>query len=415
MSRKGGSLKQRTLWSATDTDRSNWWQYGAFIALGAAILVGILCLVVYAGMRGDQSGADSLRVGNYALRALLLIVPIAIYPITRIRAARKAMSELAAFQAPLGMLRTTRQALSDISIMSGRPMPDLWVFQSDSLNAVASREKTRDRVAVSTAFAALPVEEQRAGIAMILGRNMLKLESILLGGKYGIPTNKSGATCTLRDLNEPTLRPKIVGSWLEAAAAGDRKALMMTRDPAPMVTLLKRLAAADTMLPVRSLEAAYGCLAWPFWKAAGGTQATVDQSLPEKARVAIATLIPNGTGAAEFPEEARLGRLRSVLPAAEQDVRDPQPISAPVDLGALQDEPSNPAHSDAPGMPGLAFALSGTMGAPAAGVAAPPAPPPAAGRISRQCPACGANNVADNRSCICCGRSLSGPAAVGRG
>ena len=328
------------------------------MVLGCVLLGASIWLFVWSGFRGDGVRLIGRSIG--------LLLPVAAFPILRKRAVRSAMHDLGAIRAPSGSLRDTRTALSDFSVARGRAVPDLWVFTSESINAIAYREKGAERIAVTSTFAMLPVNEQRAGIGMLLSRDMVNLDSIVVGSKYGIP-------CTPSDLTDPAIRAKVTATWSEVAAAADRQALMLLREPAPMLTLLKRLASATTFLPLRSLDAGYGCLAWPFIPAA---ETGADSELPLKARVALAAIMPARPGAIVSPELVRYARLQDVLPAAERVVADPEPlVSRPLFESAVS----------------------------ATGPSARPEPGP---RVARWCPSCGASNVATNHACIACGKTL---------
>jgi hypothetical protein len=155
-----------------------------------------------------------------------------------------------------------------------------------------------------------------------------------------------------------------------------------------MLTLLERLASSPAGLPLHSLDAGYGCLAWPF-----GHGALHDKTddLPIKARMAIESFLAESGGAVDSPEAARLHRLREVLPAAEWEVAEPAPVSssgnrlaAPVDTVFAPVAAGSAAQASVSNMPGA--------------------------RIARSCPFCGANNISTNHACIACGKVLTATA-----
>lgn len=429
-------MKHRTLWSAVDVDRSRWWQYAAYIVLCLVLIGGAFWLWSVTGYSG--------RGFRVVIQAAAVLVPIVVFPLVRAKKAKAAIQRFGAIVAPQGTIMETKRALADVSLSRGQKPPPLYLFHSPAINAISYKEKGVERLAVSSAFAELPMVEQRAGIAMLLGRNIANLDSIVLAAGGGIPTDKDGNTCKVSDLADPKIRDKAMRSWLEAAVAGDHQGLLLTKDPKAMLTLLKRLSFADTYLFMDSIEVGYCCLAWPF---GGDGKADTDDTLPPKAREALAEFLSRGGSSAAYPELARLARLKEVLPAAEREVPEPVPVgsagpvgknvpaSAPLPSGAPT---TVTATAIAPGLTIAATAViatvpmgdavggqgpAGVVQGPAAvaGLAAATAPevaPPeveaprlkavkvTGPRIARTCPHCSARNVPTNATCIACGRPL---------
>ncbi|MDZ4168154.1 MAG: zinc ribbon domain-containing protein [Coriobacteriia bacterium] len=385
-------MKHRTLWAAIDTDRSKWWYYGAAIALGL-VLVGLSALLW-------ASTGFAPRGLRLPLDLLLLLLPAITLPFLRKRASREAVTTLGAVALPAEMLPVTTQALHDVLTATGRMglQNDLAVFNSDSLNAISFEEGPRTVLAVSSAFTALPIDEQRAGLALLVCRERVHIDSIVIGSKHGVPTDNEGNFLTVSDLDDPGIRRKVESSWLEAIAASDREALLAMHEPSAMLTLMKRLAMHDTRLGLASVEAAYGCLAWPFDSALG---LTGEDDLPPAARAALAEVLASSGAPGAHPQYARIAHMRSVLPAAEREVPEPPPLR-PVPALSL-DAGVAVAGGDVIHVPAVAPV---PIAAVVAGTPARPTATPYALRIRTTCPACGAGNVPTNRNCIACGKPL---------
>jgi hypothetical protein len=387
--------QQRTLWDAIDRDRKRWLRLAAQIALLLILLGFVLYVAIASGFRG-RSVELIFRVGA-PLAALLA------FPAARAKREAAVRRSLAGVPVAAGVAPTTASALYEASLAAGvQPVPALQMFDSDALNAFVTRSGGTTNVGVTTSFAQLPKDEQRAAMAMLLAR--CRIDVLAYASDHELEWLNSKKQKKLPPAEDPVL----FKAWLGAAYAGDREALRALKDIRPMLALLERLAMADRVVPqilgVRGGEdAVYGFLAWPYPRFSAAL--TSAKTLPPKAALAVAELISEDGGTYGMqgdPELLRAARLRNVsgVEGAATCVQEP------------------PAQRAMPPAVATAAVAGAAVVAPAM-IAAPPAeaqqpqPPrpalaarPSQPRISVTCPACRSDNAPTNHTCIICGHEL---------
>lgn len=364
--------ERRALWEAIDITRAKWWYFALYVILAILLLVAVTWLWTLTDY--NPRGLESLT------KLLAGVVPVVVFPLLRRRSVRRAGESLGVVTIPEDVFPDTSSALHDMMLASGRSGIQLQLLASDALNALLTTESGVTRVAVSTTFARLPIEEQRAGFAMLLGRDRVPVDSLLVGSsRNGMPIAPDGSVIDRdRLLTEPLLRTRVAVGFAEVAAAADREALLILKDPAPMFSLLARLAMADRRLPSVDVPAVHACLAWPF---GADDPKTADLAPADRLRFteAIGSL---GPGAGD-PESVRLVRLKQVVPAAETVIRPPAPLA---------EAPRQPSRVVEDARRAAAAARVEALRSKASGP-----------RVATLCPKCGASNAPMNRSCIACG------------
>lgn len=374
------SKKRRVLWEALDITRAKWWYFALYIVLAVILIVAVTWL-------WTLTDFDS-RMAKSITRLVAGVVPVVVFPLLRRRSVRGASESLGVVTIPEDVFPDTYSALHDMMLASGRSGIQLQLFTSSALNALLRTDTGATRVAVSTAFACLPIDEQRAAFAMLLARARVPIDSLLVGGsRNGMPIAPDGSVIDReRLLKEPSLRTRVAVGFAEVASAADREALLVLKDPAPMLTLLARLAMADRVLPGVEVPAVHACLAWPF-----GEDDPKTARLAPADRLRFAEAVGSlGPGAGD-PESVRLHRLKQVVPVAETAVKPPAPLA---------DTPrrSSPVAADA--RRAVAAARAEDLRAKARGP-----------RVATPCPKCGASNAPMNRSCIACSAPIPEPHA----
>jgi hypothetical protein len=185
-------------------------------------------------------------------------------------AARTGAHELAPIRPGDADLLSTRDALASVIVTLDQAVPELWLLPEGALNAIAWDEPTGSCVGVTESFAQLPPSEQRVGLGMLLCRRNDDRDVGAVPG-YLLATEARARQADHFHLEswESEAR-RCVDAWLGAVSAGDRRALLILRDPDCMLALLHRLADSVTVLPIEApesweLEAAgYRTLAWPL-------------------------------------------------------------------------------------------------------------------------------------------------------
>jgi hypothetical protein len=317
--------------------------------------------------------------------------------------------------------------------------PALLMYLSDAPNAFITRAGGGLSICVSSAFGALPRAEQRAGIAMLVGRSRVDTPSFAAEHQLSE---------SFRDEPVPPDRdPTLFAAWLDTAFAGDRKGLEILKEPAPMIELLERLSVVSTAVPQFGYsaghDAVFGFLAWPYLDSAKVMSEEMTMhgdGMPPEAAAAVAALIAEeqimrsplsfgAKGSASFmsgAEALRALKLREVAgaegavagstttaarararekreaAAAERQrraQRELSPLEASVAAAMVE------AHS-APPTAAATFEAAGAVAAlaPAAAVAA--VAPRRVERIAVLCPACHAANAPANRKCVACGERM---------
>jgi hypothetical protein len=329
--------------------------------------------------------------------AAAMIVPVATLPLARRRAVSNAALALGAVEIPRDAFPDTASALHDMAVASGGNRVRLALFVSKAVNAFVAEKDGTTTVNVSTAYTSLPIEEQRAGFAMLLGRQRVAIDSVLVGSLRNVsPTTDEGVTITRAILErDPTLRHRVCRGYVEAAVAGDREALMMLKEPGPLFTLLARLADSDRVLPNVEVAAAHLCLAWPFITV-GTSGAAPPSRMTLEAHQRLAEIF--GVHNADFgdPDYQRLQRLQTVVPAGETVYRAPKPLPSEADpeaAAALAARREAAAKTAAAAAAARQKRLQETARGP---------------RVAARCPKCGADNAPFNRRCIVCDAALAG-------
>ncbi len=274
--------------------------------------------------------AESGSAGAWQIVARVMVPLAAILAFPLIRTVRDLRTRQAIGAVPVatGMLPTTKNALHDVSLAAGlaRP-PALLMYFSDAPNAFATSAGGGLSISVSSGFAALSRAQQRAGLAMLVGRSRVDTTSFAAGHQFSESLRE--------DPIPPDRDPTLFAAWLDAAVAGDREGLQILHEPAPMIELLERLSVARTDVPEFAFsgghDAVFGFLAWPYVDSAkvlAEEVSTHGEGLPARAAAAVAALIaeehimngsigvPGGRSASISGAEAiRALRLREVAGA----------------------------------------------------------------------------------------------------
>ncbi len=422
-------MAQRTLWGAIDRDRRRWISAGALVL----VLLGMLAYAVWFLVSSHSIGAWQI-----VARILVPLGAILMFPLIRTVKELRTKQAIGAVPVATGMLPDTKRALHDVSLAAGlsRP-PALLMYFSDSLNAFATRAGGGLSISVSSGFAGLSRAEQRAGLAMLVGRSRVDTSSFAAGHQFSESLRE--------DPVPPDRDPTLFAAWLDAAVAGDREGLQILHEPVPMIELLERLSITPTDVPGFAFagghDAVFGFLAWPYIDSAKVMAEEISahgEGLPPKAAAAVAALIAeehimNGSGGFPGAEQSasvsgaegiRALKLREVSGAegaiAGWTTAAGSRPEAPSATAAVAAEPAAPTSSmpAGPVEPAPQAAERGSNPeAPLASAVliAADAPVGAVGgvkraeRISVSCPRCHAGNSPGNHSCIACGARM--PAA----
>jgi hypothetical protein len=275
-------MAQRTLWGAIDRDRRRWLRAGALVI----VLLGMLVYAVWIV-------ADSRNVAAWQIvfRVMVPLAAILMFPLIRTARDLRTKQAIGAVPVATGMLPDTKSALHDVSLAAGlaRP-PALLMYFSDALNAFVTRAGGGLSISVSSGFAALSRAEQRAGLAMLIGRSRVDTTSFAAEHQFSESFRE--------DSVPPDRDPVLFAAWLDAALAGDREGLKILSEPVPMIELLERLSITSTVVPEFAYsgghDAVFGFMAWPYVDSAKIMAEEVSAhatGMPAKAAAAVAALI----------------------------------------------------------------------------------------------------------------------------
>lgn len=235
-----GSTQPRRLWEAIDADRFTA-PRTVLLAVAALLLVGTLV----------AETLDGVPFWAWSTLQLMLVCVMTVLGVGWFLTIRRNSLWLASVPDSDGaVIPRTIDALSSIAAASER-IPELRYFASDAVNAYVATEAGRTRVCVTLKFAALPLEEQEAGLALLLGRVRTD----------GNAREMSQLGYLVRGHAQDVLR-----SWLAVAEEADREGLLILKDPQPIIRLLTRLAKSRTIVAGVSLvdPSVFGFLAWPL-------------------------------------------------------------------------------------------------------------------------------------------------------
>ncbi|HSK47488.1 MAG TPA: hypothetical protein VLA05_05720, partial [Coriobacteriia bacterium] len=246
----------RTLWDALDEDqwrklRVAW----AVVGVMLAFVIGAIGLV-----RGTRT------LGTLAEVSIALAC-IGIFPLLRRSAERKLPEELGARRVSSESFPKSFSEAASASLAGGAAKaPAFSVIEHGNVNGFVKGSLSAPHFLVTTAFLHLPLAEQRAGFALLLGR--LKADPMVFIAAQEMrqadrPTGGDYAGSLTQD--QAALSPEEL--WTEIAAAADREGLMILKEPEPIIALLERLAATDTSMG-RSISPAgsYRFLSYPASK-----------------------------------------------------------------------------------------------------------------------------------------------------
>jgi len=358
-------MPQRTLWGAVDRDRRRWIRAGAIVAVLLVLLGFSLWLV---------TAVRSPRAFELVFRVLVPLGAILMFPLFKAAHELRVGQSIGAVPVATGMLPDTKGALHDVSLAAGLATPPaLQMYVADSVNAFATRSRRGLSIAVSSAFSELPRAEQRAGIAMLVGRSLVDTTSFAAEHQL--------AESMREDPVPPDRDPVLFSAWLDTAVAGDREGLRILGEPVPMIELLERLSITPTDVPgfaYAGHDAVFGFLAWPYidtGKVLAEEAAGRGAGLPPRAAAAVAALIAE--------ERTMSGGL-----------------GAGASLGSL---------SGAEAIRALRLReVSGAEGAVAGSTTAAASRRREVERIAVRCPSCHAGNAPGNRTCVACGARIPG-------
>ena len=276
-------MRQRTLWSAIDADRRRWIRASALVALLVFLLAVSVWIVV---------AARSGRAMQLVVRLLVPLAAILAFPVLKLAREARTKETIGAVPVATGMLPVTKGALNDVKLAAGLPkLPALLMYFSESPNAFVTAAGGGLSISVSSAFSELPRAEQRAGLAMLVGRSLIDTTSFA--------AEHQAAESFRRDPVPPDRDPVLFAAWLDAAIAGDREGLKILNEPVPMIELLERLSVTSTVVPEFAYsgehDAVFGFLAWPYVDTAKAMAEAMpdddDETLPPAAAAAVAALI----------------------------------------------------------------------------------------------------------------------------
>jgi hypothetical protein len=372
----------------------------------------------------------SVAAWQIVVRVLVPLSAILLFPLVRTARDLRIKQAIGAIPVATGMLPDTKSALHDVTLAAGLGKPPaLLMYFSESLNAFVTRAGGGLSISVSSGFATLSRSEQRAGLAMLVGRSRVDTNSFAAEHQFSESFRE--------DPIPPDRDPTLFSAWLDAAVAGDREGLKILSEPASMIELLERLSITSTVVPEFAYagghDAVFGFLAWPYVDSAKilAEEVTAHGSgMPAKAAAAVAALIaeersmngplglPGGTRASSFSgaEALRALRLREITGAEGAIAGSTRAVARRIDAEAeatSQTETGSPSPVEAEiAGEGQASetgrAVLPVSGAGAAAAAADATQPDRSERITVRCPACHAFNAPGNHECIACGDRLPG-------
>jgi hypothetical protein len=403
-------MAQRTLWGAIDRDRRRWIRASALVVLLLVLLVGAVWVVVT---------SHSVRAWELVIRVVAPLAAILMFPIFRAARELRTKEAIGAVPVATGMAPETKGALYDVTLAAGLPKaPKLLMYLSDAPNAFATRVGGGLSISVSSAFSELPRAEQRAGIAMLVGRS--RVDTTSFAAEHQVSESFR------EDPVPPDRDPILFAAWIDAAVAGDREGLKILGEPVPMIELLERLSIVSTVVPEFAYagghDAVFGFLAWPYLDSAKVMAEELGEyagAMPRAAAAAVAAVIAEEqilygsagfAGAAESSisgaEAIRTLRLREVA-GAEGAVAGSTTAAARERARREAPEPDPAPPAAAPPAPPAAAAATGRLAVALVAAAAPrPDAQARAAHIAVRCSACGAGNAPGNRTCIACGRRM---------
>jgi hypothetical protein len=411
-------MVQRTLWGAIDRDRRRWIRAGALVVA----LLGMLAYAVWI-----VATSRSVAAWQIVARVLVPLAAILMFPLVRTARDLRTRQAIGAVPVATGMLPDTKSALHDVSLAAGLTKPPtLLMYFSDAVNAFVTRAGGGLSISVSSGFAGLSRSQQRAGMAMLVGRIMVDTTSFAAEHQFSESLRE--------DPIPPDRDPTLFTAWLDAAVAGDREGLKILGEPVPMIELLELLSITSTIVPEFAYadghDAVFGFLAWPYVDSAkvmAEEFSVHGKGMPAKAAAAVAALIAEErsmSGSLGFvgalrsssfsgAEALRALRLREVSgaegaiagsTAAAATRRDGRAAAAVGDgerAVAVGGDPSTASEPEPitgsvlpTASPALAFADTGLTSYGRGR------------RLAVRCPACQASNAPGNRDCIACGRRL---------
>jgi hypothetical protein len=415
-------MTDRTLWGAIDRDRRRWIRAGALVI----VLLGVLVYAVWI-----VAVSQNVAAWQIVVRVLVPLSAILLFPLVRTARDLRTKQAIGAVPVATGMLPDTKSALHDVTLAAGLGKPPaLLMYFSDSLNAFVTRAGGTLSISVSSGFATLSRAEQRAGLAMLVGRSRVDTTSFAAEHQFSESFRE--------DPIPPDRDPTLFAAWLGAAVAGDREGLKILSEPASMIELLERRSITSTVVPEFAYagghDAVFGFLAWPYMDSAKVLAEELGAhgaGMPAKAAAAVAALIaeersmngplglPGGTHASSFSgaEALRALRLREISGAEGAIAGSTRAVARRIDAedeAALQTATGSPEPADEVAGREVPASDIGQTALPVSGAVAaavePPRPtrPDHAERITVRCPACHAFNAPGNRECIACGDRLPG-------
>lgn len=425
-------MSQHTLWGALEHDRRRWIRAGALVFLLVVLLAVALWLVFV---------VRAPRAGDLVIRVLVPLFAILTFPLVKTARELRVGQSIGAIPVATGMLLDTKSALHDVTLAAGIAKPPvLLMYFDESLNAFINRSRGALNISVSSAFAELPRAEQRAGIAMLVGRSQVDCTSFAAEHQL--------AESLREDPVPPDRDPVLFSAWLDAAVAGDREGLRILGEPVPMIELLERLSITSTVVPgfayTGGHDAVFDFLAWPYLDTA---KALADQvtahgaGLPPRAAAAVAALIaeeqsmsrtsglPGSMRSASISgaEGLRALRLREVTGAEGAIAGSTTAAARRREDPVATTTPAAPMGSPAAGATEMTTSATSAEllgGAITLGVTTtvtrvplePDSPPPTptaprrdVERITVRCPSCHAGNAPGNRTCVACGERMPRP------
>jgi hypothetical protein len=244
------------VWQAIDADRRK----VLFLVASPFVFLGLYLLLTT--WRSPSAICGSLP--------LVIMMGLAVLAVTyasaqrRERESRRPVSVVAAELLP----ESTRDALAAVRIAAGEPELEAAFFDDSAINAYfMRREGEALRLSVSRGFTGLPQSEQRAGLAMLVGRSRVNTSFRAMDVTLLVqhPGHSDSGGVDGRLLGDASPQELVARQWLDVAKAGDAQALLLLKDPQPLLAVLRRLVNADTAVH-RVLDPAdpmFEYLAWP--------------------------------------------------------------------------------------------------------------------------------------------------------
>lgn len=245
-----------TLWEAVDRDRSplrrlRVQDLPTALTIAAAITVAILSVAQFTTAAGNLAPLPLLVM--FACLTLVAWIWLSL-----LRPRRTATEQAVWLAEPFSAVpSSTAAATHSVSVASGIAEPDIVRMRATGINAILFEMAGSQKLAVTEQFSELPPDEQAAGITMLVGRGSI--------GDAPAVLDRSGEPLRVWDPIDFELQQAIYDAWTGAASAGDREALLMLKNPVPLVRLLRRLSLTPSVLsPLPELREGFFCLAWPF-------------------------------------------------------------------------------------------------------------------------------------------------------